>query len=581
MATKSIVEKSAELKEYVTQFDVDSFCGFCAFFIRQHSQGALPGNMTEFRSVQKDLTYLIALNYFNVKERAEYFPTTDETVGNLANRVNDIKHSYIRDSFSELRLNVDRSYQHRALVHEQMFRFYHDNGLLNYMEQEINRIEETYGEHDATVRSETGLAISDFIDCFIALENIQRAKEHESLLVFREPLIVETPTFAREIVTPEDEMEFTEAVNRLPGGVKEAFLKFNECPHYYLKVTVEELAVFIEEEKAALFLEHLSTEPALHSDFSFYDQYNPLEDYPLLRIENGFLHTNGKQLLVAINELLFRTVAKSKTLTKACGLVEKELENQTRRVLEHFFQGTDFKVYQNYFIDQKEQDLLIECGSKVIVCECKSTQLRSPLRDIDRFYVRARDDFKKSIQKGYEQGERVVELLTRDEITIICDHKGKEIGRIKQRAAKDVSLWIVTDRSLGPAQVDLSYMLDSERPLSNFPWSVCIDDLETFLLYLDREPKPRSRLFDYVKLRPHLYGRVICPDELDLAGLYLTSRDEFVRKCRGDLDSPFIDLTLQRVFDDQYHSDAGLGFSSRLRDRLWSAGDLEAASSRN
>ncbi|MFT3885717.1 MAG: hypothetical protein QM724_09885 [Flavobacteriales bacterium] len=576
MATKSIIDKSTELKEYVAQFDIDSFCGFCAFFIRSRTKGELSGNMTMFKSMQKELTYLMALNYFNQKSMSKYFLTTDETIAELARKVNDIKESYIRDSFSELRMNVDRPYQRRALIHEQMFRFFYDNGILNYMEQEVNRIEMTYGPHDEVIRIATGLTVQDYLDCFVALENIQRAKEIEATRIFRDPIIQETVILLREVVTDDNRDEFMRTVENLPDNLRSEFMRFNECPHSHLKVGVDDLSVFVDKVVAVKFLDCMSVSPSAYAGFSYYDEFNPLEAHPLLRIGNDYMHTNGKQLLVAINDFLFTILKTQKTTSRACRAVETQLEQQTRNVVERFFSKGDLNVYQNYYVaGGLEQDLLIEIGPKVIICECKSTRLRSPLRDIDKFYTRARDDFRRSIQKGYDQADRVADLITKQKETILYDHKGKERGRVRQRSPKDVCVWVVTDKSLGPAQVDLSYMLDSSKALMDYPWSLCIDDLETFLLYLSKFPNPFSRLFDYLRFRPRLYGRVISPDELDIVGWYITNRPKFLAACMNDSDWVLVDLKLQGIFDKEYHSEKGLGFDERLRDRLWNEDDWE------
>ncbi len=575
MAMKSIIDKSAELKDYVTHFDIDSFCGFCSFFIRQHSQGKLLGNMAMFQSVQKDLTYLIALNYFNQNECRNYFPTTEESIAVLAHKVNDIKASYIKDSWSELRMNVDRSYQHRALVHEQIFCYYYHNGVLNYMEQEVNRIRLTYGPHDAMIKAATGLIVEDYIDCFVALENIQRAKDFNMREVFRALQIQEAPIFSRAIVTADDREEFVRTIETLPNNLRSAFLSYNKCPHGHLKVSVDELSAFVDKKLAAKFLEQLSADPEKHKGFSYYDQMNPLEAHPLLRIGKEYMHTNGKQLLVAINGVLFDILQDRKTPTRAHRAVESQLEQQTRNVLERFFGKGKFRIHQNYHIPGGiERDLLIEIGPKVIVCECKSTRLRSPLRDIEKFYTKAHDDFKKSIQLGYEQAQSVADLITQQDETVLYDHKGKERGRIARRAAKDVCVWVVTDRSLGPAQVDLSYMLESNKDLMDFPWSVCVDDLETFLLYLSKRPNQYSRLFDYLRFRPRLYGRVISPDELDLAGWYVSNRAKFLSACMADDEWVLVELGLQNVFDKDYHSAEGIGFPRDLKDRFLTEDDF-------
>lgn len=563
---ESYNEIARDLVNMVTKFEVESFCGYWANMIRQSAGGTLPDSLSIFKSIQKDFTFLIALNYFNQKEESTVFIPWQVDVSKLGSLVNALKTGLIGDGHSLLRMNVDSEYLRKAHLHVQMFSFFHNNGLLNYMEQEVERIQMIYKPHDAAISACTGLGVADYLSCFIALENIQRLKYDEATKFMRDERFLEQNIFDQS----RDEDELNERFAKLPIDLQDSFIRLMQSPNEHLYVDVDDLAVFIEQDKATAFLNIFSSNPTEYKGYMNYDEVNPLDSYPLLRFMNRFMHTNSKEVLGAINRHLFNTLKEVKGSSRAHRAIESQLEVKTSRVLRSFFSQADVKVYENYYMPtNEERDILIEIEDKLIICECKSAKLRSPLRNLDRFDMRVRDDFKRSIQAGYDQAISVARSTTLESETLLYDSKKRTIGKVERKRLSNVYIWVITERSLGPAQVDLSQMLDTKSSAWSNTWSLSVDDLETFLLYLAQKPKKYSRLFDYLKYRPRLYGRVISPDELDVAGWYVSNRKDFIAACMSTEGWVLIDLEWQKVFDAAYHSDEGLGFPNFLRESLW------------
>ena len=92
----------------------------------------------------------------------------------------------------------------------------------------------------------------------------------------------------------------------------------------------------------------------------------------------------------------------------------------------------------------------------------------------------------------------------------------------------------------------------------NYPWAVRFDDLEVFLLTLIARKKKPQFFVDFLIMREYLHGHIICSDEGEICGGYITG------KLTQDLaESDEIIITapdLASVFDEQYRK--GMGFKN-------------------
>ena len=88
----------------------------------------------------------------------------------------------------------------------------------------------------------------------------------------------------------------------------------------------------------------------------------------------------------------------------------------------------------------------------------------------------------------------------------------------------------------------------------DFPWSVYIDDLETFVMALRQNTKNYStRFIDFLFNRRELHGRVHAIDELDICASFMRRSHEF-RKC-AEADDAFVFFSPheQEYFDELYY----------------------------
>lgn len=95
-----------------------------------------------------------------------------------------------------------------------------------------------------------------------------------------------------------------------------------------------------------------------------------------------------------------------------------------------------------------------------------------------------------------------------------------------------------------------------------YPWAIKYDDLDVFLRTLKAMNKKPQFFIDFLIDREYLHGHVLCSDELQICGGYLTG-DITSDICQGD-NLVACSPDLASIFDEQYRK--GLGFKN---ERHW------------
>lgn len=130
--------------------------------------------------------------------------------------------------------------------------------------------------------------------------------------------------------------------------------------------------------------------------------------------------------------------------------------------------------------------MLILFKGVAVIVETKASKLREPFRNIQKAVVRLKDDFKESIQYGYNQCARVEKCFQGKLPFNLMDNKGAVLYRVNPEKIHSVYSIFVTLERFGCLQTDLGLMLRKNED-ENYPWSVYIDDLEIFLLTLKHQ----------------------------------------------------------------------------------------------
>lgn len=262
-----------------------------------------------------------------------------------------------------------------------------------------------------------------------------------------------------------------------------------------------------------------------------------------------------KQVIHAIENLLEKLCTSS--IVNTTKYIEKKGKLLEDRVVNLFtdFLGKDCKVYKGYYVDGCEQDVLILWKKYAFIIEAKGYSLSEPFRDPCRAFVRIKSDFDACIGYGYKQTRRVEEKFIAGAPLQITNKNGNLIEEIETNHYEEDFSIIVNIKSFGQIQIDLSTLLKLPNEDDVFPWAIKLDDLEVFLLTLKEKGKNQMDFVNYLLMRKELHGKLICSDELEVCGGFITGKlnKKTIEKANIILTAP--DLTA--VFDMQYNKVMG------------------------
>lgn len=539
-----IENKIDELQELVSQYDTESFAGFFAFFIKRHPGPAAQMDLNKFESKLKDFLYLIALNAFSEKQGTEKFEFPGSELGRLADKLNEIK------DFNNPKKISD--YTKESVIHELAVRNHFDNSVLSYVEQDLEKLRRIFSPFEDKIVQDFGLDINFLIEVCKELELISMIRRKHTMEFMHTKEFAE---FNERVQTKK--MCFSESFDLLPEDIQEAFHSFNSKTYAHLMFNSEDLYHRLEAEKVDKFLLLFSRESLPDTSIRYYTAESPFELTPLMKFPDGnYLSLYGKQLPISIYKLLYTHLFNDQIYNnKLRRHREKNLEHKVTDIFKYFFPQKETFFYENYFIEKNyEQDLLIIFKGTVIIIETKASKLREPFRNVEKAITRLKDDFKDSIQYGFEQCKRVEDYFFDDHPFDIKDEKGRILYKINPKKIKNVYSIVVTLERFGSLQTDLSLMLQKEDDI-DYPWSIYIDDLETFLFALKQNVKsPVSQFLNFLKLRRELHGHMYAIDELDVCATYLQSPLKF--KIYSEATDTFLTFSPyeQGDFDNLYWS---------------------------
>lgn len=114
---------------------------------------------------------------------------------------------------------------------------------------------------------------------------------------------------------------------------------------------------------------------------------------------------------------------------------------------------------------------------------------------------------------------------------------------------------VVNLKTFGQVQTDLSSLLEVPGD-SSYPWAVKLDDLETFILTLLVKGRGVNQFLKFLEMRETLHGKMICNDELQICGGFITG--DITQKTIDGSDLIVTTPDHGDIFDDQYRK--GMGF---------------------
>ncbi len=288
-----VEKKIDELQKLVSKYDTESFAGFFSFFMKRHPAPAADIDLNKFGSKLKDFLYLIALNVFSNQKGTEKLEFSNRDIGRFADKLNQIKDFYYPKKLSD--------YNEENILHEMALRNHFDNGVLSYVEQDIEKLRRVFTPFEEIIIEDFGFDINFLIEIGKEIELISmiRAKKQMSFMHSKE-----FADFNNKIQSKKE--SFSKSFDLLSEENQDAFHSFFSKTYAHLMFRAEELYNRLDAEKVDKFLSLFSCEPAPDAKVRYYTAENPFELKPLLKFPNGnYLSLYGKQIPISIYKILY------------------------------------------------------------------------------------------------------------------------------------------------------------------------------------------------------------------------------------------------------------------------------------
>ena len=447
---------------------------------------------------------------------------------------------------------------------------YFENAILSYEEQTLDRIERFLKPYNEVVMKKCGFTIDEAIKFVLHVRNLNNEKFSNIMQPCAE-------TYSFYINHPEEWRKLTRKFEERGVTNPHDWWFEPELSGMFKTMTTNpgEVNLHNEEELSSVDMNPDSLKNII--DYLLYDK-NVLkgktiyyadkhysESHPVFKVSDKYVCPISKFFLEGLYFRIDEALRKDAIIGhKYKQNKDAAFEEKVREVFEHFFPKRT-KIFSNYSVDElSENDLLVIFGDTCIVVEIKNCGFRAPFRDPIKAYPRIKRDYENAVQLGYEQCRRVekVLLLGQDVDILDASNMHKVLYHLKSKNIGDVWSIVVTDVKYGVIQTNLSKLLKKDEE-ALYPWSVCVDDLESMMLLMKKMLKgiAPARFVEFLDYRERLHGHIMCFDELEICGWYLNDREQF--KKYADSDSMInTSPNMGTIFDAYYH--IGLGFKNEL-----------------
>ena len=179
----NLEQKSLEIQKIISRYTKESFVCFFADFIRHHPERGNIGFSEKFKSKLKDSLYLIMLRLstpLEGKEELHYSEKNDLVLQQVADILLEIVSFYLSENYEGNEFDEISDKRQKLLVHELAFKNYFQNGILNYREQEVNKVIRMFKPYQDKIQERLEIDLKTLINLCNHSELIYRAKSINS-----------------------------------------------------------------------------------------------------------------------------------------------------------------------------------------------------------------------------------------------------------------------------------------------------------------------------------------------------------------------------------------------------------------
>ena len=559
----SNLEKIAkELKSVIGDYDPDLFASRIVSIIHGLTHPWNKSIIKEMVSPFRQLLYLLNLNLTSAPKKGyKEFSFEGGEWERLVILLNEMEEMHKKE-YGELKpvpkdllteLDEDEALRRRMVGISTYNAFFHQ-GPLHFEEQTIEKVVEIFKGFNIELKKKFGWNALDFISLYDRLDNVRQGKQDSVFIkqkTKREPSREEFTATAMAAL--KSGHSFQEAMMQA-SPFDTAIFEYQDNPSKVNTFTIDDLQG-VSDELIEVLITSLTSDRRLDDKFLFFSQSNQIIRKPIYKLDNGdFLVIEHRLLLSAMFSFLqSKCLEISKNKNRVTVARDKFLERKVEDIFREFYKKEEqAKVFPSYFIDGVERDLLVLSKDTALIIEAKAGNVREPMFDPDKAYSKIWSDFKETIDYGYEQAFSVKEKFLKKQTFEITDNKGNTIHSINPKIYKNIFCIIVTYNKFGHAQSDLWMMLDLYDD-DNYPWAVCVDDLEIFLLAMDKLKFSLSDFHRFLRLRSDLHGNLIVNDEGRVLGHYLINK-----RFSGQTGAYRFSAKDGAIFDELYSTGLGI-----------------------
>jgi len=535
---------------------------FLPFLLQMMNSIQFRDTLESFKNLKSPLqqfAYLIDLFFSKHHTETEDSPDEEEWT-KLTELLDEVEMNYFGEIgfFDE---NTGDFQLDKISVSLKSFFDYYANGQLSFDEQTIYRIQTNFSRFDDDIFAEYGFKTDDIVKFSLSVNRILQEKADSSLFFDQHPEKWKELTssfIGRGLIDPKDWSTQPELKD---------FIGFRTRPGYIFILKKEILtSKELPDERISSLIEFLKYDDSkVKNKTIYYADKRQYFDTPLIELSNDeILFPNGKFLLEAFYNRISLKLSELKK-EKYTQFKNKMLEKKCLEIFKRFFKE-DVKIFTSFYFDKttkSEQDLAIFYKGTFLIIEIKDFKFRAPLRNPIKAFDKIRSDFKNGIQKAYDQCKRLESKIEEGKEFKIYDLKtSKELFEVRPEKIKSFYSIIVTQHKYGGIQTNLDELLNKAET-DIYPWSICVDDIEIFLLAILKIKKDSAEkvFFDYLDYREAFHERLVCSDELEMCGLFLTSPTIF-RNLASKEEIITTHIKMSDIFDAHYQS--GLGFENEI-----------------